>query len=145
MNKVVLIGRLTKEPELKTTSNDLSVCRFTLAVNRDYQKSEEKQADFINCIAWRNQADNLCRYIHKGGQIAVEGYIKTGSYDDNGVTKYTTDVIANHIEFLESKKSQEQSTYQEHLEQREQRQQQLDAIVKSTNPASDITADDLPF
>ena len=82
MNKVILIGRLTKDPELRKTPTDVSVCQFTIAVNRAFQQSNgERQADFINCIAWRNQAENLAKYIKKGGQIAVDGSIQTRSYD----------------------------------------------------------------
>ena len=89
MNKVILIGRLTKDPELRRTPTDVSVVQFTIAVNRAYQQNGEKQADFINCVAWRNQAENLAKYIKKGGQIAVEGSIQTRSYDDpNGVRKF---------------------------------------------------------
>ena len=106
MNKVILIGRLTKDPELRRTPTDVSVCQFTIAVNRPFQQQNgERQADFINCIAWRNQAENLAKYIKKGGQIAVEGSIQTRSYDDqNGVRRFVTEVIASQITFLESKK-----------------------------------------
>ena len=106
MNKVILIGRLTKDPELRKTPTDVSVCQFTIAVNRAFQQQNgERQADFINCIAWRNQAENLAKYIKKGGQIAVDGSIQTRSYDDqNGVRRFVTEVIANQITFLESKK-----------------------------------------
>ena len=107
MNKVILIGRLTKDPELRKTPTDVSVCQFTIAVNRAFQQQNgERQADFINCIAWRNQAENLAKYIKKGGQIAVEGSIQTRSYDDqNGVRRFVTEVVCNQITFLESKKS----------------------------------------
>ena len=106
MNKVILIGRLTADPELNRTNTDIPVVRFTLAVNRNYQSnSGERQADFITCIAWRAQAENLARYIKKGGLVAVDGSIQTRSYDDqNGVRKYVTEVVCNQITFLESKK-----------------------------------------
>ena len=106
MNKVILIGRLTKDPELRNTPTGVPVVSFTIAVNRTYQdKNGERQADFINCIAWRNQAENLARYIRKGGLIAVDGSLQTRSYDDpNGVRKYVTEVMVNQVSFLESKK-----------------------------------------
>lgn len=106
MNKVILIGRLTKDPELRKTPTDVPVVQFVLAVNRSYQNQNgERQADFITCIAWRNQAENLARYIKKGGLVAVDGSIQTRSYDDqNGVRKYVTEVVCNQITFLESKK-----------------------------------------
>lgn len=106
MNKVILIGRLTKDPELRRTPTDVPVVQFVLAVNRTFQSANgERQADFINCIAWRNQAENLARYIKKGGLVAVDGSIQTRSYDDqNGVRRYVTEVICNQINFLEPKK-----------------------------------------
>ena len=106
MNKVILIGRITKDPELRNTPTGVPVVSFTIAVNRTYQdKNGERQADFINCIAWRNQAENLARYIRKGGLIAVDGSLQTRSYDDpNGVRKYVTEVMVNQITFLEAKK-----------------------------------------
>ena len=92
MNKVILTGRLTKDPELKKTSSGISYVQFNLAVNRNYvSKSGERQADFINCVVWRVQADNLAKYIKKGGLIGVEGEIQTRTYDDqNGIRKYIT-------------------------------------------------------
>ncbi len=106
MNKVILIGRLTKDPELRKTPTDVSVVQFSLAVNRNYSnRNGERQADFINCIAWRNQAENLARYIKKGGQIAVEGSIQTRSYDDNnGVRRNVVEVLCEQIHFIEPKR-----------------------------------------
>ena len=113
MNKVILIGRLTKDPELKKTNSGLSYVQFNLAVNRNYtSKSGEKQADFINCVAWRTQADNLVKYIKKGGLIGIEGEIQTRTYDDkNGTKKYITEVLCNLIEFLEPKSQQSKTSY----------------------------------
>ena len=107
MNKVILIGRITKDPELRRTPTDVPVVQFTIAVNRTYQnKNGERQADFINCVAWRNQAENLARYIKKGGQICVEGNLQTRTYDDQGgVRRFITEVICDQITFLESKKA----------------------------------------
>jgi single-strand DNA-binding protein len=106
MNKVILIGRITKDPELRNTPTGVPVVSFTIAVNRTYQdKNGERQADFINCIAWRNQAENLARFIKKGAQIAVDGSLQTRSYDDqNGVRRFVTEVMVNQITFLEAKR-----------------------------------------
>lgn len=102
MNNVSLIGRLTKDPELKTTQSDLPVCRFTVAVDRTYSKD---QTDFINCIAWRKTAEFISSYFSKGQRIALTGSIQTGSYTDkDGKTVYTTDINVNNVEFCESKK-----------------------------------------
>lgn len=102
MNNVTLIGRLTKDPDLKTTQSGLSVCRFTVAVDRPYSK--EKQTDFINCLAWRQTADFICKYFAKGQRIALIGSIQTGSYEKDGSKVYTTEVNVSNVEFCESKK-----------------------------------------
>ena len=104
MNKVCLIGRITKDPELRYTSSNVPTVRFTLAVNRNFSNQNgEREADFINIVAWRNQAENVKKYVTKGSLIAVEGRIQTGSYDKDGQRIYTTDVIADNVQFLESK------------------------------------------
>ena len=103
MNNVILIGRLTKDPELSYTQSQTALCKFTIAVDR--QSKEEKTADFIRIVVWGKQAENCGRYLYKGKQCAVNGRIQTGSYKDNksGNTVYTTDVIANNVEFLGNK------------------------------------------
>lgn len=113
MNKVVLVGRLTKDPELKKTNTDISYVQFTLAINRPYQsKNGDKQADFINCIVWRAPAENLAKFIRKGGQIGVDGQIQTRNYDDqNGVRHFITEVVCDNVYFLESKKDNQASPY----------------------------------
>ena len=106
MNKVILIGRLTRDPEIKTTNTNLPYVQFTIAVDRNYQnKNGERQADFINCIAWRATADLIGRYIHKGNLIGVEGQIQTNSYDDpnTGMRRTSTNVLVENIQFLEKK------------------------------------------
>lgn len=103
MNNVSLIGRLTADPELKTTQNETSVTRFTVAVDRPYSKSEEKQADFISVTAWGKTAELVCKWFTKGRRIAVNGSIRTGSYTDkDGNKRYTFDVWANNVEFCDS-------------------------------------------
>ena len=106
MNKVNLIGRLTSKPELRTVGSDLNTTRFTLAVNRTFSNSQgEKEADFITIVAWKKQAENICKYLDKGSQLAISGRIQTGSYDtEDGNKKYTTEVIAEQVMFLDSKK-----------------------------------------
>lgn len=113
MNRVTLVGRLTKDPELKRTSSDIPYVQFTLAVNRNYQnKNGEKQADFISCIAWRGTAELLSKYIRKGGQIGIDGSIQTRTYDDqNGVKHYITEVVCDNIYFLEPKKNDDVGSF----------------------------------
>lgn len=104
MNSVSLMGRLTADPELKTTQNGISYCRFTVAVNR-YSKDGEDTADFISCVAWRSTAEFICNYFLKGNKIALIGSIQTGSYTDkDGRKVYTTDVNTDKVFFCESKK-----------------------------------------
>ena len=107
MNKVILIGRLTRDPELRYTGNNTPVASFTLAVNRNFSNQQgEREADFINIVVWRKQAENVKNYLSQGSQAAVEGRIQTRSYDDNnGQRRYVTEVVADNVEFLGSKNS----------------------------------------
>ena len=107
MNRVVLIGRLTKDPDLKYSESNLPVLRFTIAVNRTFtDQNGQKQADFINCVAFRKQAENMARFLGRGSQIAVEGRIQTRNYQGkDGNTVYVTEVVAESVQFLESKNS----------------------------------------
>ena len=105
MNKIVLVGRITKNLELAKTSTGKSVCEFSIAVNRD-----KDNADFITIQVWNEQAENLVKYQSKGSQIAVEGQLRTQTFDKQDGTKgYKTYVLANHIEYLSSKKEQEET------------------------------------
>ena len=108
MNKVILMGRLTADPELRQTQSGIASCRFTIAVNRRFvdKNSGERQADFITCVAWRQQAEFITRYFNKGSMICVEGNLRTGSYQDKNhsdVTHYTTEVFVDNVEFTGSK------------------------------------------
>ncbi len=100
MNQIQLIGRLTRNPELRYTPNNKPVASFTIAVNRIGQDT----ADFINCVVWNNQAKNLCKYQEKGSQIAIVGSLRVEKYqDNNGDNRYKTYVLANHIDYLDKK------------------------------------------
>ena len=105
MNKAILIGRLTKDPELRTTPTGRNVCQFSVAVSRNFTNANgEREADFINCVVWDKQAENLVKYQKKGNQIAVEGRIQTRNYDDkDGKKVYVTEILASNISFLNSK------------------------------------------
>ena len=108
MNKVILMGRLTADPEFRQSQNGVSVCRFTVAVNRKFadKQTGERQADFISCTAWRQTAEFISRYFNKGSMIAIEGTLRTGSYQDKNhhdVTHYITDVLVENVEFTGSK------------------------------------------
>ena len=108
MNKTIIMGRLTSDPELRQTQSGISSCRFTVAVNRKFadKNTGERQADFISCVAWRQTAEFVSKYFIKGSMICVEGELRTGSYADkthSDVTHYTTDVYVDNVEFCGSK------------------------------------------
>lgn len=108
INNVVLTGRITRDIELKQTTTNKSAVNFTLAVNRNYKNEQgEQQADFINCIAYGKQAENMARFLNKGSLIGIEGRIATRNYKNkDGKITYATEVIADRVNFLESKKQQ---------------------------------------
>ena len=158
MNRVVLVGRLTRDPELRTSGNGNSFVNFTIAVNRTFASSNgEREADFINCIAFNKQAENLARFIKKGGLIGVEGKLQTRRYQAaDGTNRTATEVVCDNIYFLESRQSQsgandyssyEPTTYNPQPQQ-PVRQEPVkseaypDEEVKSKYEISD---DDLPF
>lgn len=104
-NLVVLTGRLTADPELKTTSNGTSVVSFSIAVDRRYRTGEERQTDFINIVAWRSSAEFISKYFKKGSLIGIEGSIQTRKYTDkNGNNRTAFEVVANNVQFVESKR-----------------------------------------
>lgn len=105
MNRVMLIGRFTAKPELRYTASNVPFTRFSIAVNRPFNNQDgQRETDFINIVAWRKQAETICNYFDKGNQIAIEGRIQTGSYDDkDGNKRYTTDVALDQFHFIESK------------------------------------------
>ena len=108
LNKVILIGRLTADPELKQTGSGVAVTSFTLAVDRKQSKGTEKKADFITIVAWRQSAEFICKYFRKGSAIIVLGELQTRSWDDsNGKKHYSTEVVASEVSFAESKKNPE--------------------------------------
>ena len=111
MNKVFLIGRLTRDPELRYTSSNVAVATFSLAVNRNFSNANgEREADFINIVVWRKQAENVKNYLTQGSQVAIDGRIQTRSYDDNeGKKRYVTEVVADNVEFLGGKGSNSSS------------------------------------
>lgn len=108
MNKVNLIGRLTKDPELRYNTSNIAVTRFTLAVNRNFTNEKgERDADFISCVAWRKTAELICKHFKKGSEFGASGRIQTGKYEnEKGATIFTTDVIVDEITFVGSKKEE---------------------------------------
>ena len=126
MNNVILMGRLTADPELRQTPSGISSCRFTIAVNRKFKNKEtnEYDADFISCVAWKQTAEFITRYFSKGKMIALEGMLRTGSYQDRNhadVTHYTTDVFVNNVEFCGDKGGNSTNNQQQHQQPQQQR------------------------
>ncbi|MBP5431097.1 single-stranded DNA-binding protein [Ruminococcus sp.] len=110
MNKVIIIGRMTSDPELRQTQSGIATCRFTVACDRRFanKQTNEREADFITCIAFKNSAEFIAKWFQKGKMIAVEGSLRTGSYKDkkhDDVTHYTTDVLVDNVEFCGDKGS----------------------------------------
>lgn len=142
LNNVSLVGRLTKDVELRYTPSNVAVATFTLAVNRTFKNENgDREADFINCVMWRQQAENLANWAKKGALIGVTGRIQTRSYDNQqGQRVYVTEVVAEQFQLLESRNSQGQSQNQT----RPAQQQVPDFSRQITNPL-DISDDDLPF
>lgn len=107
MNKVFLIGRLTRDPELRYTSSNIPTASFSIAVNRNFtNQNGEREADFINIVVWRKQAENIKNYLTKGSQVAIDGRIQTRTYDaQDGSKRYVTEVVADNVQFLDSKGS----------------------------------------
>lgn len=152
INRTVLVGRLTKDPELRYTSSNIAFARFTLAVNRTFAgPSGEREADFIQCIVWRKQAENITRFVKKGSLVGVEGRIQTGSYDDkDGIRKYTTDIVCDSVQFLEPKgqdnASQDRGFNNDYKQNfYEEKTPQRNTQRRESVPSIDVTEDDLPF
>ena len=125
MNVVCLLGRLTADPELRTTPNGVSVCSFSVAVQRSYSSGGERQTDFINCVAWRQTAEFINRYFHKGNMIGLNGSLQSRSYQDKETGKNRTayEVVINNAYFAESRNtgraSQPRASYSQQPEKQE--------------------------
>lgn len=150
INRVVLVGRLTKDPEFRTTQSGVDVANFTLAVNRNFTNAQgEREADFINVVVFRKQAENVNNYLSKGSLAGVDGRIQSRSYENNeGKRIFITEVVADSVQFLEPKGNNNQNISQG--QQTGTRKQQT-GNVSNDNPFAnangpiDISDDDLPF
>lgn len=110
MNKCILVGNLTKDPELTTTSNGVAVCRFSIAVSRRYANADgERETDFLNIVVWRNLGENCHKFLKKGSKVGVVGNIQSRSYDAaDGSKRYVTEIVAEEVEFLSTRQSDDQ-------------------------------------
>ena len=155
INRVVLVGRMTKEPEVRKTTSGLSTIRFTLACDRRYQSKDAQgqSADFISCVAWRQSADFLGNYAHKGSIVGVEGRITTGSYEGQNGRVYTTDVTCDSVQLIGNAPRENtnqtytpsNSSYQQSNRAPENSYNQNFEDEFSNTPSLDISSDDLPF
>ena len=111
MNKALLVGRITTKPELRTTNSGIPFTRFSVAINRTFTGSTgQREADFINILVWRKQAENVCNFLDKGSQVAIEGRIQTGNYTDkDGNNRTSFEVVADNVQFLDSRSSRNNS------------------------------------
>lgn len=143
INNVVLVGRMTKEAELRSTPSNIAVATFTLAVNRDFKgENGEREADFINVVLWRQAAENLANWTKKGSLIGVTGRIQTRNYDNQqGQRVYVTEVVAERFQLLESKGDNQGQSQQQNATPNFARNNNQQMV---TNPL-DISDDDLPF
>ncbi|MDQ0429182.1 single-strand DNA-binding protein [Planomicrobium stackebrandtii] len=157
INRVVLVGRLTKDPDLRYTPSGAAVARFTLAVNRTFSNAQgERETDFINCTVWRKQAENTANFLKKGSLAGVEGRIQTGSYEgQDGKRVYTTEVVADSVQFLEPKSANtdrsqgQQPSYQQNNQSPSPSQQNHTRVdedpFSSGSGPIEVSDDDLPF
>lgn len=145
MNSVNLIGRMTKDPELRRTGNGTAVTSFTLAVNRTFKTDNGPDADFINCVIWNKPAENTERYCSKGSMVGVTGRLQTRSYDNNqGQKVYVTEIICESVQFLSSKSetAKQEQGYQNPTNQAQQAQQ---GAYSASDTVYDIMHDDIEF
>ena len=140
MNTVNLVGRLTKDPELRYTPSGIATVRFTIAVNRQFKTEGQSDTDFINCVAWRKTAENLANFQKKGNLIGVDGRIQTGNYEgQDGKRVYTTDVLAESIQFYDKKSDGQNAAQQNNYQQQNTKQRKEEG-----NPFL-VEESDLPF
>lgn len=149
INRVTLVGRLTKDPEFRTTQKEIDVATFTLAVNRNFTNAQgEREADFINIIVFRKQAHNVNNYLSKGKLAGVDGRIQSRSYENQeGRRIFVTEVIADTVHFLEHKNSNggQPDTYQQQTQRGQNTKPQGQDPFANANGPIDISDDDLPF
>ncbi len=146
INRVVLVGRLTKDPELRYTPSGVAVARFTLAVNRTFSNaSGEKETDFIQCQVWRKPAENAANFLKKGSLAGVEGRIQTGSYEGtDGKRVYTTEVVCDSVQFLEPRNSSSNESSNQSNTQQDYTRVDEDPFSSGSGPI-EVSDEDLPF
>ncbi|GAB3797839.1 single-stranded DNA-binding protein [Virgibacillus kimchii] len=161
LNRVVLVGRLTRDPDLRYTANGVAVANFTVACDRPFTNQQgERETDFVNCVSWRRQAENLANYMKKGSLIGVDGRVQTRRYENQeGKMVYVTEILAENIQFLESRGTSQnrggepsgfqpnrnQNQFQPNQNQNQSQNQNQEDPFSSSGDPIDISDDDLPF
>lgn len=148
INRAILVGRLTRDPELRYTSNGAAMAKFTLAVDRQFTNQQgERETDFIDCVIWRKSAENLSNLTHKGSLIGIDGTIQKSHYENKeGHTVYQTQVVVSNFSLLEPKnKSEETSSVKPFTSLPKEESEQPNDPFERTNGSIDISNDDLPF
>ena len=140
LNTSIIMGRICADPEVRQTPSGVSVCRFTVAVDRNYTKQgEQRKADFIDCVAWRNDAEFIGKYFSKGSSIAVQGSIQTGSYEKDGIKRRTFEILVDNVSFCGSSGSKTEGNNQA---------APTDPGIEYSGDSTDfdeVTDDELPF
>lgn len=148
MNKVVLVGNLARDPEMRTTQNGIACCNFTVAVNRKYsnQQTGQREADFINCVAWRQTAEFVQKYFSKGNKIGLSGSLQTRSYDArDGSKRYATEVLVDDVEFVVPKSDNPPSASTAAPYPSAQHPPRTEQTRMDTSGFSQVDDDELPF
>lgn len=157
MNRVVLVGRMTRDPELRRTASGAAVTSFTLALNRNFTSSDGQQADYIPCVVWNKVAENVEKYCSKGSLVGVEGRLRSRTYDNaQGQKVYVVEVMCDSVQFLETKAAREKAQSTGYQEQPQQTQQanndfydmktiELEKEFENSENTFDIMEDDIQF
>lgn len=157
MNRVVLVGRMTRDPELRRTNSGAAVTTFTLALNRNFNSADGQQADYINCVVWNKVAENVERYCSKGSLVGVDGRLRSRSYDNaQGQKVYVVEVVCDSVQFLETRASRERNQQMQSVQPMQQPQTQsndfydmktvnLESDFNNSFDSFDIMEDDIQF
>jgi len=142
MNSFIGIGRLTKDPDLRYTKDNLAVCTFTIAINRPkFNDNQQNEVDYINVLAWRKQAENVKKYVFKGSMVCVEGRVQTRSYDDkSGKKVFVTEIVANNVQFLDTKTQPKEDMPQEIYNEQKRAD---DQVYQDFGNSIELTDDDM--
>lgn len=146
LNRVTLVGRITKDPEIRHTQSGVAVSTFTIAVSRPYtNQSGEKEADFIQCVVWRKQAENMSKYVTKGSLLGIDGRIQTRSYDaQDGSKRYITEIVCDNVTYLDTRNTSENDNDEYQYDDSYSQVEKEETVAQKSDKV-DFSDDDLPF